>query len=138
MEWKTAFIKAGKMFWGMAPVLIGVILLIGLANAVIPSSCYLTIFSGNMFLDPLIGASIGSILAGNPIESYVIGGEFLNVGVSLVAVTAFIVAWVSVGLVQLPAEIMILGKKFALIRNGLSFIFSIIVAILTVMIMGLI
>ncbi len=53
-------------------------------------------------------------------------------GVSLFAVTAFITSWVTVGLVQLPAEIAALGKKFALVRNVLSFITSIAIAILAV------
>jgi hypothetical protein len=51
-------------------------------------------------------------------------------------VTAFLVAWVTVGIIQLPAEIMMLGKRFAITRNILSFIFSILVAIMTVLIIG--
>ena len=88
-------------------------------------------------MDPFIGGAIGSILAGNPIESYVLGGEFIKQGVSLMAVTAFLVAWVTVGIVQLPAESLILGKKFAVARNILSFLFSIMVALITVFVVGL-
>ena len=80
---------------------------------------------------------MGSVLAGNPVTSYVLGGELLTQGVNLVAVTAFLVAWVTVGFVQLPAESMMLGKKFAISRNILSFIFSIIVAIITVFLVGI-
>ena len=79
------------------------------------------------------GSTVGSISAGNPITSYIIGGELLKEGISLFAVTAFITAWVTVGIIQLPAEASILGKRFALARNILSFIFSIIVAIATVL-----
>lgn len=60
----------------------------------------------------------------------------LNQGVGLIAVTAFIVSWVTVGIIQLPAESVILGKKFAILRNISAFILSIIVAILTVLILG--
>jgi hypothetical protein len=70
--------------------------------------------------------------------SYIIGGELLKQGISLIAVTAFIVAWVTVGFIQLPAESMILGKKFAFVRNILSFIFAIIVALITVVILGVV
>ena len=76
-------------------------------------------------------------MAGNPVTSYVLGGEFLTQGVGLVAVTAFIVAWVTVGLVQLPAEALLLGKKFAVTRNIVSFFFAIIVALITAGIMYL-
>ena len=79
-----------------------------------------------------MGSMIGSISTGNPITSYIIGGELLKEGVSLFAVTAFIAAWVTVGVIQLPAEAAILGKRFALTRNALSFIFAILVALATV------
>jgi len=89
------------------------------------------VFTGDEIFDPLIGAVIGSVAAGNPITSYIVGGELIDQGVSLLAVTAFIAAWVTVGLAQLPAEGMILGKRFALTRNGVSFLSAVIVAILT-------
>jgi uncharacterized membrane protein YraQ (UPF0718 family) len=137
-KFKEAIIKSGKGLGKMLPVIAGVILLIGLVNTLIPKSFYTELFGGNFFLDPLIGSVLGSILAGNPITSYVLGGELLNQGITLIAVTAFIVSWVTVGIVQLPAESMILGKKFAVTRNILSFVFAIVVAIITVGILNVI
>ena len=131
---KQSIIKSGRMLWNTSPLILGTVLLVSLIITLIPSSFYLKIFQGNIILDPIIGSTIGSISAGNPIISYIIGGELLNKGINLIAVTAFIVAWVTVGIIQFPAESMILGKKFALLRNILSFIFSIIVALITVMI----
>jgi len=129
----TSFYKAIKSFGASLPVLIGVILLIGLFKSYIPSKLISSVFTGEIFRDTFLGSTIGSILAGNPITSYIIGGELLKEGVSLFAVTAFIIAWVTVGIIQLPAEASILGKRFALIRNILSFLFSILVAIVTVL-----
>jgi len=71
------------------------------------------------------------------LTSYIIGGELLKNGVSLVAVLAFIVSWVTVGTVQLPAESLMLGRKFALLRNGISLIMAIAIAVLTVLILGI-
>lgn len=133
---KEAVIKAAKSLYQTLPILIGVLLLVSLANALIPKTFYSTVFRNNIFLDPFIGSAIGSILAGNPITSYIIGGELLKQGISLVAVTAFLVAWVTVGMVQLPAESVMLGKKFAVVRNITAFLFSIIVAIITTIIVG--
>jgi len=110
-----------------------VILLIGLFNSFISKELLTSIFSGNTLPDILWGAGFGSILAGNPINSYVIGGELIEHGVSLFAVTAFIIAWVTVGLVQLPAEMAALGKKFALTRNVLCFVLSMAISIFTVL-----
>lgn len=123
-------IKAGKGLFKALPIILGTILLVSLTS-LIPKLFYKTIFSNNIS-DTFIGSLIGSISAGNPITSYILGGEFLKQGVSLIAVTAFIVAWVTVGLIQLPAESIMLGKKFAITRNILSFIFSIIIAIIAI------
>ena len=51
-------------------------------------------------------------------------------------VAAFIVAWVTVGIAQFPAEAAILGRRFSVARNIISFILSIIVAISTVLVLG--
>jgi uncharacterized membrane protein YraQ (UPF0718 family) len=118
------------------PILVGILLLIGLINTLVPKSFFSRIFTGNKILDPLIGALIGSIAAGSPLNSYLIGGELLKNGISLVAVLAFVVSWVTVGTVQLPAETLMLGKKFALLRNGISLIMAVVIAILTVLISG--
>ena len=134
---KSAVIKSARSIFNSLPILVGAILLIGLASTLMPKSYYAALFSKNILLDSIIGSGLGSVLAGNPVTSYVLGGEFLKQGISLVAVTSFLVAWVTVGLVQLPAEALLLGRKFAILRNILSFLLSIIVAIITVFIVGL-
>jgi len=132
-----ALIKTARSLWNSLPILLGVILLVSLTNTLLPKSVFGSLFKNNPILDPLIGSSLGSVLAGNPITSYIVSGELLKQGVSLVAVTSFIVAWVTVGIVQLPAESLLLGKKFAIVRNITSFIFSIVVAIITVAMVNL-
>ncbi len=134
---KDSMFKAAKSLWNSLPLIFGTILLLSLIITIIPKSFYIGIFR-NSLLDPIIGSLVGSISAGNPITSYIFGGELLEQGISLIAVTAFLVAWVSVGVIQLPAESAILGKKFALLRNLTSFVFAIIVAILTVAILEVI
>jgi len=106
--------KTAGSFRQTIPLLLGVLLLVSLVLVVVPASFYARVFTGNAILDPLIGAVVGSIAAGNPVTSYIIGGELIDHGVSILAVVAFIVAWVSVGLIQLPAEAEMLGRRFAL------------------------
>ena len=138
---KASLIHAMKsscnQFTSMLPIFLSVVLLIGLLNTFVSKNFLATLFSGNTMLDTFLGACFGSILAGNPINSYVIGGELLQYGISLFAVTALIITWVTVGLVQLPVEIAALGRKFALLRNGICFILSIPIAIITVFIVNL-
>lgn len=135
---KQSIAKAVKSLWNSLPLIIGTVLLVSLISTAIPKNFILLIFKNNFILDPLLGSFFGSIFAGNPVVSYIFAGELLKSGISMIAVTAFIVSWVTVGVVQIPAESAILGKQFTLIRNISAFIFAIIVAIITVLILGII
>ncbi|HID32024.1 MAG TPA: hypothetical protein EYP24_01435 [bacterium (Candidatus Stahlbacteria)] len=135
---KKAFTKTVNQITSFLPILIGIILLIGLLQRSVLRLFYLSIFHKNPLIDPVIGAALGSILAGHPITSYILGGEFLKQGVSLIAVLAFLVSWVTVGITQLPVEIIYFGRRFALIRNTLSFVFAILVAITTAFLLKII
>ena len=128
---KQAIIKSAKSLWQATPILLSILLLIGVINSFLTKDVYAKIFGHGTFLDPIIGAIFGSISGGAPVNSYVLGGEFLKNGVSLTAVTAFIVTWVSVGFIQLPVEGKILGFRFAIWRNITAFILAIVIALLT-------
>ena len=128
-KYKKAFKNTINNIKSTIPILAGVILLISFVIKIIPETLYSKIFFGNKILDSFLGALIGGVAAGNPVNSYVIGSELLSQGVSLVAVVAFIISWVTVGVIQLPAEAMLLGKRFALVRNLISFVFAIVISI---------
>ncbi|MCK5536927.1 MAG: hypothetical protein KAI79_08875 [Bacteroidales bacterium] len=128
---KKAVKKSLKTLMTSIPIMFGILLLISMIN-VLSNGTYSNIFTGSKFLDPLIGALAGSLSFGIPITSYVVGGELRTQGVGLLAVTAFILSWTTVGVAMLPLEAKFFGFKFALYRNIINFVFSIIVAILTV------
>ncbi len=109
---KPAIVKSAKSLWNASPLILGTILLVSLISTLVPKAFYTTVFNKNVISDSLIGSLIGSIAAGTPITSYILGGKLMEQGVNLLAVTAFLVSWVTVGTIQLPAEFMILGKKF--------------------------
>ncbi len=134
---KKTLLKTLNSFKTSLPIMFGVLLLVGLLNSLLQDN-YSNFFQGNYLVDPLIGTIVGSISFGIPLTSYVVGGELIEKGVSLIAVTAFIMAWTTVGIAMLPLEAKYLGKKFAIVRNALNFIFSILIAILTVSIINLI
>ena len=134
---KQAFLNTTRSFKKSLPILVGVLMLLALADAFISKQTYRLIFSGNWFFDPLMGAALGSISGGNPITSYIIGGELRQEGASMLAITAFIVSWVTVGIIQLPAEGLMLGKRFAIVRNAVSFCTSIVIAIFIVLTLGI-
>ncbi len=134
---KQAIKKSAKSLWSMTPILLSVLLFIGLINSFLSKKVYEKIFGHGIFLDSIIGGFFGSISAGSPVNSYILGGEFLKNGVSLIAITTFIVTWVSVGIIQLPIEGKILGMKFAIFKNISAFVLAIFVAIITNLIMNI-
>ena len=129
--------RAVRQFASIIPVLIGIVFLIGLFQAFVSKEILFSLFSGEPFSDTFTGAFFGSLLTGNHINTYVISNALLELEVSLYAVTAIIVTWVTVGIIQLPAEISVLGWRFALSRNLTAFILAIPVAFLTVFILRL-
>ena len=127
-----SFKKTTRTFINVVPIIVGMLLLTSLLITVFPEQISAGLFGNGDIIDTLLGASIGSIAAGHPLASYLLGGELLSGGVSLLAVTALIVTWVTVGIVQLPAEAMLLGARFAVYRNIISFLAAIAIAFLTV------
>jgi len=136
--WPEVFLKAIKNVAAALPIIGGVLLLFGLFRVFIPTRIIKQVFTGNPIKDTLIGGVLGSVFAGNAVNSYIIGGELLRSGVTLYAVTAFIITWVTIGLLQFPAEASILGKSFAIKRNFLSFVLAFLVAIATVLTLNVI
>ena len=118
------------------PTIFAMLFLVSIITNTVPKSFYKKLFNGNSWYDLIIGDILGSLLIGHPITGYIIGNELFNNGVSLMAVTAFLVAWVTVGFVQSPAEAVFLGKRFTFFRNMSAFLMAIIVAILTVVIVS--
>jgi len=128
----TAGRKTGKSFLSTLPVLLGVFLLTGLLTTLAADHLQAITNTVQGTAGPFIGAALGSIAAGHPMTSYVIGGELLARGIPATAIAALVVSWVTVGLVQLPAEAAALGVRFALWRAALCFVSAIVVAYLTV------
>lgn len=132
----SAFRKALRGLTRGLPLMATVILLISLLKTYLPAKAVVRFFGGSNLGDTAIGALFGSILAGNSINSYIIGEQLLQDGVPLTAVTAFLAAWVIVGVVQIPAEAAELGRRFALIRAVAGFLFSIVVALVVTILLG--
>ena len=129
---KEAFNKSLKGFLSMLPMLLAILLLLGIFDVYITKDIMLSFFISNNYVDTITGTLLGGVLTGNPMISYILGGELTDAGVSLYAVTAFILSWVTIGLVQLPAEVEIFGLRFTFYRTLFTFITTILVSLCTV------
>lgn len=130
--WTRALKAALGTLYSMTPMLLAVIGLVGLFQTYITPEMIHSFFTGSALYDTLIGTVTGAISVGQPFISYIIGDGLSHQGVSLYAVTAFILSFVTLGVVQLPMEYTLFGMRFTLVRNLLSFLFSILVSVMTV------
>jgi len=124
--------KTLRTFVNVLPIVIGMLLATSLVVTLFPEQIAGGIFGNGDVPDAIIGAGLGSIAAGHPAASYVLGGELLGSSVSLLAVSALLISWVTVGIAQLPAEALLLGTRFAVTRNLVCFAAAILAAFLTV------
>ena len=125
-----------KSLWMIMPMLLAVIGLIGLFETVITPEMLKNLFNGSTFREIIVGIFSGGVSVGQPFLSYAIGGELLHDGVSLYAVTAFILSFVTLGVVQLPLEWSLFGTHFTILRNLLSLIFAFFISVATVYTLG--
>lgn len=134
---KKAFVKAFVGFLSMTPMIIAVVAIVGLMQVYVTPKMLSALFGHGDILDLLSGTLAGGISVGQGIISYVIAGELMAQGVSLYALSAFILSWVTIGLVQLPAEASVFGIRFTVYRNLFALVSTILIAYLSVITLGL-
>ncbi len=134
----NAIKKSFKNFLSLSPMILGIIGLVGIFKAFITPTMLSSLFVKNAFYDTFIGLLVGAIAVGQAIISYILGGELLKDGVSMYGVSAFMLAWVTLGIVQLPLEASVLGIRFTILRNILAVIFTFIISVTTVWTIGII
>jgi hypothetical protein len=74
-----------SMAVSLLPILIGVVLLTGLLLELLPAERMAEWFGRSDVLDAFFGVLVGSVASGHPLTSYVLGGELLDRGVSLIS-----------------------------------------------------
>ncbi len=124
---KKTFFQTLRSFKEMIPMLLGILLIV----AMLKQSWVFDILNkylSNDFLSTILASFFWSISAWTTINSYIIADSFWKVDDYILVITAFLVSWITVWIIQIPAEIYFFGKKFALTRNLISFIFSIIIS----------
>jgi len=129
MRLKKGLTKALTTMKMIAPMLTAVILLVGWFQTVVTPERLRSLFTGDPIRDTAIGIGAGAVSVGQPFLSYILGGELLKEGISTYAVTAFIISWVTLGVIQLPMEWGIFGWRFTVVRNGLSLLFAVLVSV---------
>lgn len=126
-RFKEALTKALRSLIAITPMLLAVIGLVGLFQTFVTPEQLRALFSGSPVFDTFVGTMVGGVSVGQPVVSYILGGEMLGQGISLYALSAFILAWVTLGIIQLPLEASLFGVHFTAVRNTLAFVFAMLI-----------
>lgn len=122
---RLALKKAWKAFENILPQLLTVILIIGLALAVLTPQAISRILGRQSGLLGMAAASVlGSITLIPAFVAFPLAAALLQGGAGMAQVTVFVSTLMMVGVVTAPMEIRYFGRKAALLRNGLAFVFS--------------
>lgn len=124
MNFKKNFKQTMAWLMQNFPIIVGILLLISILKN---SWVFNFLFDlDDSFLNILISNWIWSLAAWNPINSYILAWEIWDFENKIILISVFLISWVTVWFLQIPWEIYFLWKKFSILRNILSFIFSII------------
>ncbi len=123
--------KAWKMFTCVLPQFVAILLFVGLALAVLsPETIRRMIGEETGFTGMLLTSFIGAITLIPVMIAFPIVAELLKSGAGLTQMAVFVSALTTVGIITIPIEIKYLGRKTAILRNVLAFLFSFITAYL--------
>jgi len=128
---KLSLKLAAKSFVRILPTMLAIILIIGLMSGFVPPKTISRVVGRDAgFLGVLTVALLGAVLQIPSLIAFPLAASLLKMGASLTSVAVFITTLTMIGFVMLPLEIRILGKRFALLRNALSFIIAILIGLL--------
>lgn len=127
---KLALKNAKAMGSGMLGSMLSIVFLIGLLITILPPEKIST-FVGeqSVILATVVSAAFGTITLIPAFIAFPLIGTLVDAGVSIMPVVAFLTTLTMVGVVTFPLEKREFGFKFAIIRNALSFIFAIGIAL---------
>ena len=122
---------AARSFIKILPMVFVIIIIIGIFLGFVPPD-QISRFVGEQsgMTGILLVGAVGAVLHIPALLSFPLAASLLEDGASISAVAAFITTLTMIGTVTLPLEIKELGKKMAILRNGISFVIAIIIALI--------
>lgn len=121
--------KAWKAFEGILPQFITVLFLVAAVLAMLDTETISKLLGkGSGFWGVLIASLVGAITLIPGFVAFPAAAALLQSGAGVAQMAAFISSLMMVGIVTLPMEIQYFGKKVAIFRNILAWVFSVIAA----------
>ena len=121
---RKVLLISSRSFMSLVPNLLGMIL------AITPPEALTRLFSIHGIIGFILTATAGVVITIPAPIAYPLAGTLLKLGVSLPTLATFITTLTMVGTVTAPMEIEYFGKRFTLVRQGLSLALAILIGLL--------
>jgi uncharacterized membrane protein YraQ (UPF0718 family) len=129
--------KAWKAFDNILPAFALILLLIGATLAVVSPAAVNQLLGANSgAIGMVVAAAIGSITLIPGFIAFPLAKTVLDMGAGIMQVAVFISTLMMVGVVTAPMETQFFSRKTMLLRNGLSLLFSFLVAVVLGKVVG--
>lgn len=123
--------KAWKSFENILPQFLSILLIIGFVLSILNANQISQLIGQESgWIGVLIASIIGSITLIPGFIAFPLASALLKNGAGYMQIGAFISTLMMVGVVTIPLEIKFFGKKAAILRNSLAFVFSLFVALM--------
>lgn len=133
----AALKKAWSSFYRIVPEFITVILFAGIILAFLSPQLISRLLGESSGFLGMITASLSGAVALLPgFVAFPLAALVRDKGAGLVQVAAFVSALMMVGIITFPMEKRFFGTRIALLRNGLAFLFSVLIALLMGLFLG--
>lgn len=127
---KESLKKAWKSFENMLPQLLSVLFIIGLTlSSVSPEVISKVLGSESGMIGIIIAGLVGSLTLIPSFVAFPLAAALLASGAGIVQVSVFVSTLMMVGIVTIPMETKVFGLRASLIRNGMAFGLSFLIAI---------
>ncbi|MDD4363386.1 MAG: hypothetical protein PHD33_04140 [Atribacterota bacterium] len=127
---KLALIKAAKRFLFIMPSFMIMLVFVSIILFLFPQEkIVIYLNQGNQMLNVILAALVGSITIMPGFVVFPLAGILRNSGISYTVIASFTTTLMMVGTITFPVEITYFGKKVTVIRNVVSFLIAIIIAL---------
>jgi len=128
---KKALFMAYRRFIFISPSFLAMLIFVSIVLFIFPQEKIIMYLSfGNYTVNIILAALVGSITVMPGFVAFPLAGILKNSGISFTIIAAFTTTLMMVGTLTFPVEATYLGKKVALVRNTISFVIALIIALL--------
>lgn len=123
---------AAEKFLKILPAFLTMLILVSIVLFLLPDKIVSNYLAGNnKFIGVMFASVLGSITFMPGFIAFPLCGILLKKGVSYMVLSAFTTTLMTVGILTYPIEKEYFGMKVTIVRNSISFIMALIVAVMT-------